>query len=121
PEGASYSEIKQWISDNNIPDTKDFVKSSKLYSVASQYLLPASLILLCLGIDFKGIISLGPKALIMFFAATIGIVIGGPIALLVVLNFLPDIIVASKGDLWRGLSTVAGSCIGGGANQNARA
>lgn len=121
PEGASYSEIKQWISDNNIPDTEKFVKSTKLYAVASQYLLPASLILLCLGIDFKGIISLGPKALIMFFAATIGIVIGGPIALLVVLNFFPDIIVASPDDLWRGLSTVAGSWIGGGANQNAMA
>lgn len=92
---------------------------SQLYFVASRYLLPASLILLCLSIDFKGIINLGPKALIMFFSATLGIVIGGPIALMLVLWIAPDIINSSPDDLWRGLSTVAGSWIGGGANQTA--
>ena len=92
---------------------------SKLYFVASRYLLPASLILLCISIDFKGLINLGPKALIMFFAATLGIVLGGPIALLIVLNLFPDIIPVPADELWRGLSTVAGSWIGGGANQAA--
>ncbi len=121
PKGASYSEIEQWIKDNNIPDTKSFVHHSQLYYVASRYLLPASLILLCLSIDLKGIFNLGSKALIMFFAATLGIIIGGPIALLIVLNVAPNIIVASPDELWRGLSTVAGSWIGGGANQNAMA
>ncbi len=121
PEGASYSEIEQWIKDNNISDTKRFVKDSQLYYVASRYLLPASLILLCVSIDLKGIYNLGSKALIMFFAATTGIIIGGPIALLIVLNVAPGIIVASPDELWRGLSTVAGSWIGGGANQNAMA
>ena len=98
---------------------KPFIQKSQLYFVASRYLLPACLILLCLSIDFKGIINLGPKALIMFFAATLGIVIGGPIALLVVMNFFPDIIAAPAEDVWRGLATVAGSWIGGGANQTA--
>ena len=121
PKGASYSEIQQWIIDNNIPDTKRFVGDSQLYYVASRYLLPASLILLCVSIDLKGIYNLGSKALIMFFAATTGIIIGGPIALLIVLNVAPGIIVASPDELWRGLSTVAGSWIGGGANQNAMA
>jgi uncharacterized membrane protein len=92
---------------------------SQLYFVASRYLLPASLILLTLSIDLKSILNLGPKALIMFFAATLGIVIGGPIALLITLNLAPDIISASADDVWRGLSTVAGSWIGGGANQTA--
>jgi len=92
---------------------------SRLYFVASRYLLPASLILLCLSIDFKGLINLGPKALIMFFAATVGIIIGGPIALLVVSAVAPDIVAANTDDIWRGLSTVAGSWIGGGANQTA--
>jgi uncharacterized membrane protein len=121
PDGASYSEIQQWIKDNNIPDTERFVGDSQLYFVASRYLLPASLILLCVSIDLKGIFNLGSKALIMFFAATFGIIIGGPIALLIVLKVAPGIIVASPDDLWRGLSTVAGSWIGGGANQNAMA
>ncbi|MEM9916467.1 MAG: DUF819 family protein [Bacteroidota bacterium] len=94
-------------------------KGSNLYYVASRYLLPASLILLCLSIDFKGIVNLGPKALIMFFAATLGIIIGGPIALLLISTLAPDIVQASPDEIWRGLSTVAGSWIGGGANQTA--
>lgn len=92
---------------------------SRLYFVASRYLLPASLILLCLSIDFKGILNLGPKALIMFFTATAGIILGGPIALIITSKFFPDVINVDASDLWRGLSTVAGSWIGGGANQTA--
>jgi len=95
-------------------------ESSNLYFVASRYLLPASLVLLCLSIDFKGILNLGSKALIMFFTATIGIIIGGPIALIIISFIAPDIVNgAGAGELWRGLSTVAGSWIGGGANQAA--
>ncbi len=92
---------------------------SGLYTVASRYLLPACLILLCLSIDLQGIVNLGPKALIMFFAATLGIILGGPISLFLILEFAPQIISASPDELWRGLSTVAGSWIGGGANQTA--
>jgi len=121
PDGATFSEIQQFIKDNNITGTEKFEGHSKLYFVASRYLLPASLILLCISIDFKGLINLGPKALIMFFAATLGIVLGGPIALFVILNVAPEIIAADPDQLWRGLSTVAGSWIGGGANQNAMA
>lgn len=94
-------------------------EGSSLYFVASRYLLPASLILLCLSIDLKAIYNLGSKAIIMFFTATAGIVIGGPVALLIVLNVFPDLIPASSDEVWRGLSTVAGSWIGGGANQAA--
>lgn len=94
-------------------------KESSLYFVASRYLLPASLVLLCINIDFKAIMGLGSKALIMFLTATLGVIIGGPIALLIILNIAPDLIQASPDELWRGLSTVAGSWIGGGANQTA--
>ncbi len=94
-------------------------EESNLYFIASRYLLPASLILLCISIDFKGVINLGPKALIMFFAATLGIIIGGPIALITTAYLFPDVIGASGDELWRGLSTIAGSWIGGGANQAA--
>lgn len=95
-------------------------EASNLYFVASRYLLPASLVLLCLSIDLKGIYNLGPKALIMFFAATISIVIGGPIALWTVGQFSPEVFGGDSPEaMWRGLSTVAGSWIGGGANQAA--
>jgi uncharacterized membrane protein len=94
-------------------------EGSQLYFVASRYLLPASLILLCISIDLKGVLNLGPKALIMFFSATLGIVLGGPVALLLINAVAPEIASVGPEDLWRGLSTVAGSWIGGGANQTA--
>ena len=94
-------------------------ENSKLYFVASRYLLPACLVLLCLSIDLKAIKNLGPKALIMFFTATAGIIIGGPVALYVVINVFPDLIPADPDRIWKGLSTVAGSWIGGGGNQAA--
>jgi uncharacterized membrane protein len=94
-------------------------EGSVLYKVSSQYLLPASLILLCLSVDLKGIINLGPKALIMFLTGSLGVVIGGPIALLTVKYLFPDLIQTNPEELWKGLSTIAGSWIGGGANQTA--
>jgi uncharacterized membrane protein len=95
-------------------------ESSNLYFVASRYLLPASLVLLTLSIDLKGIVSLGPKALLMFLAGTLGIVVGGPIAILFFSAIAPDVVGGSGSDaVWRGLTTVAGSWIGGSANQTA--
>lgn len=93
---------------------------SKLYFMASRYLLPAALVLLCLNIDLQGVKKLGPKALIMFLTATLGIVIGGPFALYIVSLFSPELLADVGADsIWRGLTTVAGSWIGGGANQTA--
>ena len=95
-------------------------QSSQLYFVASRYLLPAALVLMTLSIDLKAIFNLGPKALIMFFAGTIGIIIGGPLAILLISTFSPETVGGVGPDaIWRGLSTIAGSWIGGGANQAA--
>lgn len=95
-------------------------ESSNLYQVASRYLLPASLVLFTISIDLKGILKLGPKALTMFLAGSIGIVLGGPLALLTVGFLYPDVYSGTGPDeLWRGLSTISGSWIGGGANQTA--
>ena len=93
---------------------------SNLYFVASRYLLPAALVLLTMSADLPAVFKLGPKALIMFFTGTIGVVIGGPIALLLVAKFIPDLIGVDGPDaVWRGMTTLAGSWIGGGANQAA--
>ncbi len=95
-------------------------ESSNLYFVASRYLLPTSLVLLTISIDLPEIIKLGPKAIIMFFTGTLGIIIGGPIAILIVSSFAPEVVGGvGPGAVWRGLTTVAGSWIGGGANQAA--
>ncbi|MEE8112699.1 MAG: DUF819 family protein, partial [Acidobacteriota bacterium] len=93
---------------------------SNLYFISSRYLLPASLVLLTLSIDFRGILRLGPKAVTMFLTGTVGILIGGPLAILLVSWFAPSIVGGQGPDaVWRGLTTVAGSWIGGGANQAA--
>jgi uncharacterized membrane protein len=93
---------------------------SNLYYVASRYLLPASLILLTLSIDLKEVLKLGPKALIMFITGTIGVVLGGPLAILIVSVFSPETVGGAGPEaVWKGMTTVAGSWIGGGANQAA--
>ena len=80
-----------------------------LYGHIMGFVLPASLLLLTLSIDLKGIYNLGPKALLLFFSATAGIIIGGPIALFIFQSYLPD-------DIWQGFAALAGSWTGGGVN-----
>jgi uncharacterized membrane protein len=93
---------------------------SQLYFVASRYLLPASLVLLTLSIDLPAIMRLGPKAGVMFLAGTLGIVLGGPLAIILVSMVSPETVGGAGPDaVWRGMTTVAGSWIGGGANQTA--
>ena len=95
-------------------------EESNLYFVASRYLLPTSLVLLTISIDLPEIKKLGPKAIIMFLTGTVGIILGGPLAILIVSSFAPDVVGGVGPDaVWRGLTTVAGSWIGGGANQAA--
>lgn len=95
-------------------------KDTHIYFIASRYLLPASLVLLTVSIDLKAVLGLGPKALIMFFTATFSVIIGGPLALIIVSWISPETVGGVGPDaVWRGFSTIAGSWIGGGANQAA--
>jgi len=93
---------------------------SQLYQMASRYLLPVCLVLLTLSVDFRAILGLGPKALVLFLTGTVGVVLGGPIALASVGHFFPEQLGGEGADAaWRGMSTIAGSWIGGSANQAA--
>ncbi|MFH1745497.1 MAG: DUF819 family protein [Planctomycetota bacterium] len=82
---------------------------SGLYTWIKAFVLPAALLLLILSLDLPGIIRLGPKAVIMLLTGTASIVVGGPVALLICQHWLPE-------DAWKGLTALAGSWIGGGAN-----
>jgi uncharacterized membrane protein len=96
------------------------VEQSRLYYMASRYLLPATLVLLTLSIDLRSILALGPKALIMFLTGTAGIILGGPLAILLFSVISPETVGGAGPEaVWRGLTTIAGSWIGGGANQAA--
>ncbi len=107
----------QYLIDEN---DKPVTEKLSLYFISSRVLLPAALVLLILSVDIKALIGLGSKALIMFFTGTVGIIIGGPIAILIVGLFSPETVGGEDAQaVWRGLTTVAGSWIGGGANQAA--
>lgn len=91
---------------------------SSLYTIASRYLLPASLVLFTLSLDLREIWKLRKKAGLMFITSSISILLGGPIAVFLVSLFAPDIVGGVGPDaVWRGLATVAGTWIGGGPNQ----
>ena len=94
-------------------------ETSRIYFIASRFLLPAALVLLTVSADLPAVLGLGPKALIMFFTGTVGVMLGGPIALLLTSWIAPDLMGAGPEAIWRGMATVAGSWIGGSANQAA--
>ncbi len=83
--------------------------TSPTYDWMTRYLLPFALLLLMISIDLKSVARLGPIALFMVTAGTLGIVIGGPVVLLLFGRFLPP-------DAWQGFAALSGSWIGGTAN-----
>jgi uncharacterized membrane protein len=83
--------------------------TSPTYDWMTRYLLLFALLLLMISVDMKSIARLGPMALVMVVAGTLGIVIGGPISLLIFEPFLPA-------DAWTGFAALSGSWIGGTAN-----
>jgi uncharacterized membrane protein len=101
-------------------DLSAYLVNSKLYFVASRYFLPAALILMTLSISLKELSKLGFKPIAMFLTGTVGVIIGGPIAILIFSMIAPDVVGgAEPNEVWRGMTTIAGSWIGGGANQAA--
>lgn len=89
---------------------------SQVYPVVSRYLLPPCLLLFTLSLDVQMLKKLGFKAVLVFLAGTLGVVLGGPVAVIIVKAISPE---TFNAETWKGLSTVAGSWIGGGANQTA--
>lgn len=89
---------------------------SQLYSMSSNYLLPACLVLFTLNIDFREVWQLRKNVGILFVTGMVGIILGGPFAVWLFSWVAPEVV---SGDVWKGLATLAGSWIGGGANQAA--
>lgn len=83
--------------------------SSPAYDWMVRHLLPLALLLLMITIDLPAILKLGPMALAMMLAGTLGIVLGGPISFLIFGRWLPDM-------AWTGFAALSGSWIGGTAN-----
>ena len=83
--------------------------SSPTYDWMTRYLLPFSLMLLMVTVDVRAILRLGRVALVMMLTGTMGIILGGPLALALLGRWLPA-------DAWMGMAALSGSWIGGTAN-----
>jgi uncharacterized membrane protein len=90
---------------------------SQLDETASRFLLPTCLVFFTLSIDFQAIRRLGGKALFVFFAGALGVMVGGPLGLWVGKMIDPSFLGKDGQEVWRGLATIAGSWTGGNANQ----
>lgn len=94
--------------------------NTQLYPIVSRVLLPASLVLFTLNVDLRAFRRLGRKSVLMFAASAVSIMLGGPLAVWVLAQVAPGLVGGSGPDaVWRGLATLAGTWIGGGANQTA--
>ncbi len=76
--------------------------ASPFYDWCTDYLMPCALLLLVLATDVPAIKRLGPLAAAMLLAGSVGIVIGGPIALAMFQPFLDP-------QAWKGLAALSGS------------
>ncbi len=83
--------------------------ASVAYEFTTRYFLPIALFLLMISVDLKSVARLGPMALVMMSAGTVGIILGGPLALALFGHWLPS-------DAWQGFAALSGSWIGGTAN-----
>jgi uncharacterized membrane protein len=93
-------------------------KESAIYPFVSKYLLPVCLLFFTLSLDIDILKKLGWKAIVVFLSGTIGVILGAPLAVKIVFLIHPEAF--QEGDeIWKGLGTIAGSWIGGGANQTA--
>ena len=89
----------------------------QIYRFAATYLLPASLFLMTLSMDVPKLLGLGWKVLAMFLTASLAIIIGGVLSLTIFHLIAPEWVDGDR--IWRGFATIAGSWIGGAANQAA--
>jgi len=93
-------------------------ENSPLASIGSRYFLPACLILFTLSLDLKQLWALRKRAGLLFITGTVGIILGGPLAVWIVSQFAPEVVGGIGPDeVWKGLGSLAGSWIGGSANQ----
>src|SRR5690606_25050891 len=84
---------------------------SNIGHVASNYLLPACMVLFTLNLNLGVLWDMRNGAGIMFIAGTTGIVLGGPIAVWLMSLLAPGVV---SEETWTALATLAGSWIGGG-------
>lgn len=92
------------------------VSKSDLNGSLSKTLLPFCIFYFSLGLPIQQLKKLGKISLLIFFAGSIGVIVGGPISLGISHSLFPE---SFSAESYKGMATIAGSWIGGTANQMA--
>ncbi len=91
---------------------------SQLSTIASRYIMPACLCLLIISTDVKAILQQGPELIVLFFIGGVGVIVGGPLTLLLFAHLSPESLPWNGPNAaWKGMATLAGNWVGGTANQ----
>jgi len=93
-------------------NTGVLTKTSVVYDWLSSTVLPMFLIIMLLKVDVASTIRMMGRGIFVMLFGTAGVVLGAPIAFLIVGNKLPE-------DTWKAFGTLAGSWIGGTGNMAA--
>ncbi len=125
-EKGFFSKLYQWVPPilllyllPTIATNTGLVKpGNSIRILAMNTVLPLSLIMLTAIIHIPDLLRVTRKGLLVFLIGTIGIVIGGPLALKAVGFFNPDLLLQQGADApWRGLVCITGSWINGTPGQ----
>ncbi len=98
-----------------------FPQQSPVYSLLTDYFLPASLVLLFLSASIPELLKLGPRTLLVMLLATASVVLGAIMGVLVLLPFFKAGVLpaAHLESLWKGVAALSGSWVGGSSNMAA--
>jgi uncharacterized membrane protein len=93
-------------------NTGILTRTSPVYDWLSSTMLPVFLVIMLLRVDVASTVRMMGRGLFVMLFGTAGVVLGAPIAFLLVKSRLPD-------DTWKAFGTLAGSWIGGTGNMAA--
>lgn len=93
-------------------NTGILTKSSAVYDWLSSIVLPMFLVIMLLKVDVASTIRMMGRGIFVMLFGTAGVILGAPIAFLLVKNKLPE-------DTWKAFGSLAGSWIGGTGNMAA--
>lgn len=80
-----------------------------VFALSSELLLPAALVLLLLSVDLPALLRLGRTGMVIMLAGSVGIIVGGPLVILLLGHWMPP-------KIWLGLGALSACWIGGTAN-----
>jgi uncharacterized membrane protein len=90
-------------------NTGILIKTSPVYDWLSSTVLPLFLVIMLLKVDVVSTVRIMGRGIFVMLFGTAGVVLGAPVAFLLVKNRRPD-------DVWKAFGTLAGSWIGGTGN-----